>query len=346
MNKILLILLVGMFMLSFTSAFEFEFDNYYSYNESTRTATFKNGLTFGSKIADIRLNTPLDMKVAPGYNYVFELEIWGDVDYSDFVRGIYVHDKTNEYGLVNRDVDLKYFNGYETKTRDITGCVRENTLGNGTVVCEKYGVVSTEEYQVEVWDDLLPRDLRQNDHLIIRGYTNVQVNDKMEWYIDFFGAGKSTGHNTKGVKEWAVWTADLNVGLITYYKLNETSGIVIDSLGVNDATNIGSTRGVAGIINNSYSFDGVDDEVNITSFTDLVTGNDARSFNLWFNITTIEAANENPLLSYGTVGVADQNVIDVNGGGVRFWGNNADITGGTVTTNTWFMVTFTHNGPV
>lgn len=58
MKKLMMFLLFSLFMISLTSAFEF--DNYYTYDESTRTAEFKNGLTLGSTIAEIRLNTPLD----------------------------------------------------------------------------------------------------------------------------------------------------------------------------------------------------------------------------------------------------------------------------------------------
>ena len=56
-----------------------------------------------------------------------------------------------------------------------------------------------------------------------------------------------------------------NDEIISYYKLDETSGsIAYDSLGVNNANIVGGvTLGGAGIINNSYSFDGVDDGANV-----------------------------------------------------------------------------------
>ncbi|KKN04646.1 hypothetical protein LCGC14_1095320 [marine sediment metagenome] len=290
-NKFISILLLGVFMLSFASAFEF--DNYYSYNESTQTASFKNGLTFGSDIAQIKLNTPRNMRVAPGYNYVFEFEIWGDVVYSDFVRGIYVHNKKEDYDLINRDIDLKYFNGYETKYRNLTGCINEKLSPNSTMECTEYGSVGTHEYEVEVWDDY-NKDLEKDSHLIIRGYTNVEVNDRIEWYIDFFGAGKTTDYGTKGVKEWASWTSGLNIGLISFYKLNETTGSVIDSAGPNNGTNVGATRGVVGIINNSFNFTATNqDSVNLSNGTDFnfdgIT--DPMSISLWVNFESFVAVN-------------------------------------------------------
>jgi len=51
--------------------------------------------------------------------------------------------------------------------------------------------------------------------------------------------------------------------LVSYYKLDETSGAVIDSVGSNDGTNNGSTQGVTGKINTAYDFDGINDYMDI-----------------------------------------------------------------------------------
>ena len=60
-------------------------------------------------------------------------------------------------------------------------------------------------------------------------------------------------------------SADLTEDLISYYKLDETTGDVIDSHGTNDGTNNGATRGVTGIINNAFDFDGNNDYINLNS---------------------------------------------------------------------------------
>lgn len=52
------------------------------------------------------------------------------------------------------------------------------------------------------------------------------------------------------------WTSSLNVNLNSYYTLNGTTGPVVESLGNFDGTNHGATRGVTGLINNSFTFDG------------------------------------------------------------------------------------------
>jgi len=50
----------------------------------------------------------------------------------------------------------------------------------------------------------------------------------------------------------------------SYYKLDETSGTVIDSLNLRNGTNVGATPNVAGLINTAYSFDGTNDNINST----------------------------------------------------------------------------------
>ena len=49
--------------------------------------------------------------------------------------------------------------------------------------------------------------------------------------------------------------------LVSYYKLDETSGTIVDAHGSNDGTNNGATYGVAGIVNTALDFDGVNDYV-------------------------------------------------------------------------------------
>lgn len=55
----------------------------------------------------------------------------------------------------------------------------------------------------------------------------------------------------------------LTDGLISAYKLDETSGDVIDSHGTNDGTNNGATRGATGKDGNAFDFDGYDDYVDL-----------------------------------------------------------------------------------
>ena len=76
------------------------------------------------------------------------------------------------------------------------------------------------------------------------------------------------------------WTAGLNVGLVSYYKFDESSGQAIDSLGLyNSSANTGA-QGYPGKINTSYLYSGVN-----TNNTDFATvyglGTTDVTINLW-----------------------------------------------------------------
>ena len=66
---------------------------------------------------------------------------------------------------------------------------------------------------------------------------------------------------------------DLTDNLISFWKLDESSGDVLDAHGDNDGTNDGATPNVAGKINTAYSFDGSNDYINLPDINaDINTG--------------------------------------------------------------------------
>jgi len=73
MKKIFLIVLLGMFLISFGSAFEF--DNVKNYDPITREVTITNAFGLGDEIGKARLNTPLNVKVPRGYQKVAEFDL-------------------------------------------------------------------------------------------------------------------------------------------------------------------------------------------------------------------------------------------------------------------------------
>jgi len=164
---------VLLFCLSLTSAFEF--DNYYRYNETTKTATIKNGLTLGSEIASIRLVTPQEFRVPENsYTYIMEIEISGAVDYDDSISDISLHDKKQNMKKWSKEYDLKYYDEKKDEWKKFT---------DGKA------------------------NIKKNEKLRIRIYTNVGKDEAGEWYANFMGAGVDTGFGTKGIKEWATWTS-------------------------------------------------------------------------------------------------------------------------------------------
>lgn len=72
------------------------------------------------------------------------------------------------------------------------------------------------------------------------------------------------------------------LGLIAYYKLDDTSGAVIDETGNHDGTNYGATRGLTGADGKAFSFDGVNDYVSVPDNDALdFTEESVYSITLW-----------------------------------------------------------------
>jgi hypothetical protein len=69
--------------------------------------------------------------------------------------------------------------------------------------------------------------------------------------------------------------------LISYWKLDESSGSVLDAHGSNDGTNNGATPNVAGKINTAYDFDGTNDYID---FGDFAYSTDEISVSCWINV--------------------------------------------------------------
>lgn len=79
--------------------------------------------------------------------------------------------------------------------------------------------------------------------------------------------------------------------LVSYYKLQETTGDVVDSEGSNTGTNVGATRGATGLIGNCFDFDGTNDEVTVADNNTLDFGTGDFSVNFWVNAPNTTAAD-------------------------------------------------------
>jgi len=107
-----------------------------------------------------------------------------------------------------------------------------------------------------VWETIHNSDWMEGDVLTVGLFTIVEVNDSVEWIPNFFGVR---------IDEWATWTADLNVDLVSYWKLNVGSSNQIDSVNSNDGTVDGATYTASGKIGGAYNFDGTNDRINISN---------------------------------------------------------------------------------
>jgi len=275
--KLLTICLLGMFLFSLANVSAFEYDNVKSYDAETKTIEIRNsfnllGIPFFEldKVADIKLNTPLNNLVPIGYQKVAEFEITNYEDYNDVLKTIKFYDKRDNMKSIERQFDYKY---KTTELVDVNDYKMVCSLSlNGTQECNQE-VIGTHKEEREVWNDLLNGDFKDGEVTTIGIFTDVQKGDKVEWIPTFFGVE---------IDEWASWTASLNVDLISYYSFEEASGDVIDLVGDYDLTNNGADREVTGKIGNAYNFDGGTDYLNGTiseSFSAITVAG-------WYNGTT------------------------------------------------------------
>lgn len=329
MKKLFIFLLALMFILPFVSSELLTFDNVKTYDSVAREVTIKNTFGLGGDIGKARLNTPLNYHVAPGYQKVAEFDIVSYNDYSNFLKSIDFYDKNKvdwENNKIERTFDLKYktyeevlIDDYETKCSNV---ISEKSF-NKTQICEQIKVGSHYEER-EVWKELSSKDLEQNKYLTIGIFTDVQVGDKVEWIPTMFGAR---------IIEFAEWTADLNVGLISYYKLDETSGAVVDSVGTFNGVNYGATTNVAGIIATAYNFS----STNIVNVSNFVFGSSGSVFG-WLKMTSTE--NQEIILGTGANHVDCQifsNSVYCSMGG-------SFINSGALSAGTWYNIVFTWDG--
>ncbi len=273
MKKLLLMMFLGLFMLSLVMAFEF--DNVGDYDTQTKSLRIDNSFGLGRNLAELTLNTPINYRVAPGYQKVAEITIDNKGDYSEALRTMRFYDKHDSMKEFSRDFDYKVRTLVNTVVDDYEDVC---TLSkNGTRFCD-YEVVGSHSELRSEWIKLNTLDLTEGVHTI-GIFTDVKIGDKIEWIPTFYGVE---------ISEWATWTQDLNVNLTSYYKLDGTVGPVIDSTESVNATNDGATRGIPAIINDGFSFDGVDDELDLNyneSFNDVFT------FAGWVRLSELNAEN-------------------------------------------------------
>jgi len=140
---------------------------------------------------------------------------------------------------------------------------------------------------------------------------------------------------------------DISVGLVSYYKLNETSGTsVVDSFSENNLTNIGGVSiNQSGKIGTSYG---------VTAANKYLKGNYSGSINTTFSINTWIYRTGNPTMDNATlveVGNYESNSgfgIWMNLSNQLSWCINQNYNHYssllTIPLNTWTMVTMTYDG--
>lgn len=266
----------------------FEFDNVLQYNEQTREGSIVNAFGFGSTLAKVRLNTPLNVIVPEGYHQVMEFNLNMYTDYDDVMRDYTMLNVTDSWTSINRTYDLKYLDYQWVTSLKETNCRTEydpiNESNNWVCDSEELG-----EWK-RVWIDLASDDLSEGDTYTIGVFTTVLKGDYVDVIPSMMGVE---------ISPWATWEQSLNIDLRNYYKLDESSGTTaVDALQRKNLSNNGpATVGSTGIINTAYTFLGA-------AFLENTTWNSAQGYreftvNMWIRIGNFNTFSR--ILSVGNV---------------------------------------------
>jgi len=211
--------------------------------------------------------------------------------------------------------------------------IQNGTTQNGTAI---YDYVKTGSHleTKEVWNKITPADLKKNDKLTIGVFTNVEVGDYVDWVPLIYGVS---------VEEWATWSGNLSVGLVSYWKFDETSGTnALDQIGYNNGTTSGATVNQAGKINLSYLYDGLNDKVAVTpSKINSTEG----SLSLWFKKPNVNSTNPETLFGGGTGTSTPYTYLFLQSNTLNFIksGSTSYNVNLSLTNNTWYHLVVTKN---
>lgn len=135
-------------------------------------------------------------------------------------------------------------------------------------------------------------------------------------------------------------------GMISYWKLDETTGNVIDSFNGNHGTNVGATRGITGQVGNAFNFAG--DHVEIPGAS-LNLGTGAFTLEAWIFLDSTPGANRWPAIMSkrgdpsGLDGFLFSLLPNTGEMHIQIDGSNQN-PGPVVTPQTWHHVAITRDG--
>lgn len=311
-----------------------------SYDEPAKTITLSSNFLFinTGKIATVTLATPIDNVVGMGYQEVAELDITGFKNYNDLISTFDFYDIRNLNEKIDRQIDLRVKTIKNVKVNDYKN-VQVGTYPNGTAIYESQ--VSGFHFEDKVsWVLLENSDIKADENLTIGIFTDVKPYDRVEWIPTIAGLK---------ITYWATWTASLNVGLTSYYKLDDNAAnkVVLDSLFTNNGTanaNTNTFYNASGKIGSAFKFNGTGAFV---SGMDKWEYNDF-SMNSWIWIdseastnsiyTNRRQADANAILStYEASNTATLLIRDNSGGGIK-----GVSTAAVIATGRWYMLTVTY----
>jgi len=295
MNKSIFILsfiLIGIFMISFISAWDFDNTKSFSKTSEQRYGKIEitNAFGLGSKIATHELKKNTDICLTECHAYITSTLY----NKQTLFNSLIAKDKDNKLKNINFKIYLVTYKDKQVSVNDYEEvCSLEEVFNNQTKSFLKQNVCSREivgnhkeviqEEQLELYDG---RELPSGTYeWKVVGNKNAQ--DSIDWIA-----------NSNGVDltEWAWW---VGTSPINYWKFNETNGNANDSSGNGyNLTNNGGVTYNAGKLGNSASPIG-GKYFGHTTLNYLI--NQSFTIALWVNLSN-SVTNDRFILTYGDIG--------------------------------------------
>jgi hypothetical protein len=154
--------------------------------------------------------------------------------------------------------------------------------------------------------------------------------------VGYWGRSLTTQEVTDLYNAGAGLQPDLTTSLVSYWKLDESSGNADDAVSTNDLTNTGTVTYAAAKINKGADFSGANMILENAGAVGFTSGGD-RTWNFWMKADV----NGGYILDNITNSGAQRRVtIYLNGTNLAIYTWNTDIdTGQAISTGTWYMVT-------
>lgn len=263
------------------------FANKETYNPITKEVDIKDFLN--NDVGKITLNTPLYYGVIPGKDrLVAEFSIENFKDSSDvFSQMEFFNKRFNDISIDRKfTYKKKVFLGKREIKHYISNCSDDLNVS----ICEEIKDKSTYE-DVFTWDIIDPKQELKTGNITIGIFTDVYINDYVEWIPTFY-------KNVR-VTEWATWGSSLNNELVGFWNHNEGTGTNLgDSYrGLYNGTLMNGLTWSDGILGNATGkYDKSGDWINFTDtqgLDDLDFGYlDSFTISTWINTTNIDTTEQ------------------------------------------------------
>ncbi len=271
-----------------SSVSSLEWDNVKNYDEETKTVDIRNsilGIPFLQlgKVAEVKLDTPIHMDLAPGYQKVGQFTITSYEDYTDALKSIKfldVKDGNKEF-VRNYDFKYRYYENINVSDKSYV-CNEVFSVKNNSIGEEcGFEIVGSHIESQERWGKLGTTNLSKNEVLVVGIFTTVQTGDYVDWVPSMFGIE---------VKEWATFASFLEVDLVEWWKFEEGTGSNATGELGNYILVANSSTWVTGKSGTGLNFSRASGEFAATSENVTEIANSNMSINGWYRLQSFPGA--------------------------------------------------------